>query len=555
MRSIRGVIVGAVLATVGGCETLIGPEHQCTDQIATQANREEYHARGCRPYRCSAEDSRGRIFLETIGAEVPSDGFDNDCDGRVDEGSWRSPEREVNIASTASTASQRVTWTTPARSGEVEQLRVILADTRGTAYSTDLGVPSGESRDPISVGLNALPFIPRGVNELPAGASTGEMPVNCPICQGGMVRIGICRARDLVAAQRGDGSWFLAATDEVGGERGRLRIGSATSERWAFEQDVRSSTGAGIGVTVNGDRCLLPPSDAAEVSRIAIAASSSVMGAGLLVWVASQRPVSACASSENPSVRVSPVSSSGEGILAASHSSSILASTTGEGGRPVIVSLQGAVGRRGGFLVAFGEGAAVNLCLLREWEDRCALHVRIPSLSGNVQQVAASLGEVQADHSTTVGITWTSGCGTAVQFASIAFNLEGDGSERLQVRTPAQLVASAQGISWPSIAYSERAFRVDRTEVGTNDAGVRNREVNGWLVSWAEGSAVGSQVRALRIDADGVRSVQDDEQPRNVHVSHTQVTYHAIHRLVGRDGTRLVSFTATQDGFWFQTLY
>jgi hypothetical protein len=252
-----------------------------------------------------------------------------------------------------------------------------------------------------------------------------------------------------------------------------------------------------------------------------------------------------------PQILVLQTSISSEGLIRTSPSPTMLGPTTEEGGRPAVVSIQGAVGRRGGFLVAFGQGAGVSLCLLREGEGDCASRITILSSSGNVQQVTASIGEEQADHTTTVGFAWTSSCGTAVQFASVAVKLEGNENERLQVRRPVQEVVTGQGLSWPSIAYSDRAFRVDRTNVSTSDAGEKNREVNGWIVSWVGPSAV----RAVRIDADGVRSEQDDEQPRDVHLSHAPVTYHSLHRLMGRDGRRLVSFTATQNGYWLRALY
>lgn len=543
MRTRReSMLAGLLVAGVASCHLLVGPDDAGCDPsksgLELEANREQHRLDGCVPFQCSADGKIKRVSMEV------SDGYDNDCDGRVDEGVWNVPARALPRPP-GEPDGLRATWSSTRGTELNTGVRVFLTGAQGRGYFYDVDwTVDGASRGRSTL----LPLRVRDGVPLLAEAR-GE----CPVCQDRTFRVGDCLLGDLVGTQWSDGNWLLGARDDVTTEgRAPLRLGLGGAEGDRFVQAVNSPLAAGVGVSREGDTCRYMDSAA---SRISVAASVETTD-GLVAWIGSaMREPPSCGSprNETPTVRVLPVHLDG-GVLTAMAPPSDLGATVERSGRPAVLPIPGL--GAGSFLVGFAQRDGVSLCVLRPGQWNCDVGRRFHIADQDVEQVAMTGARDRT--STAVGIVWTTGCGTSLKFARV--DLSGSGMTMERPQTEVVRLAPGEGLSSPTIAWSDTSFRVlghRREDSDPCVGGAPADEHGGWVVSWVSASGGEHLVRAVRIDSDGVRSPGRAacEPVTEIHRFDEAVEHHALHRMMRGGRAIVVSLTTTGRGAWFGELH
>ena len=569
----------AALAALAGC-SLMGysdidaPRCQVDSDCLPVSAWKGIHP-DCLKYRCD----EGACVQRRDGEEV-HDGYDNDCDGLIDEPSIDengavsqtiAPSGFKTLEGVSETA--RVAYAADPIVGAVAAWADPTADPdEGWFAHLDSESPVGDrmgylSDETTGSDSTILPTdLQRGCR-----ASRGGTTVGGPgLC--GMSEIAVGITAEAVLHERR--AVFVAAVNGVGCAEGQLRIGffELGGNPDVILRGPRRRSNSYLGVDLSEDGACSEAGSATGVARLAMAV---VEGAGrspraLVAWLTDASGRDECGG-EPASVRVigafletNPTFDGGFGWVTTTNEagSQHLGSTLG-GGRPGVAALEGSgafvgYGDEGGDLALHfvpvlddppeydgvtccGEDDRLDECedielVCDEENDRSGLETRSiegivdfepidPGFDGPVDHVVLSVGTVD-ETSVELGAAWLERCGAdgaSVVFRRVVFRAHGGRPTEIEEVGPIERLAGPtagqERLGPPTLAYQEAGFVLEGFSRG--DSTAAERDLGGWYVAWAEGREGAGRVAARRVlELDGF--ALDDEESIDLSLSDSQ---------------------------------
>ena len=493
---------------MASCTLIVSPEpgQSCTDddQCAATSMLAGYPAT-CLKYFCN----EGTCLEYEDGDEV-CDGWDNDCDGIIDEPSdvgdepWRASTvvaegvpLNVPISYGASSWALNVSWAEGGRGRQVTVGDAVVTPEPLSYLFTDPG--NGDLNDPPALGAGCSYASDRLVEcDIAAVASAPThqdrqrqliATVTTAFCGVGTILIGQSPPPADVA-----GVPVVLGDPDMGDSN--LLAGIDTGEGGCTGASRSECDGIGEGCGAGR------PQISVIASEIPMSSPERRVAEGLVAWVGDTVERSHCGGAVAPVEAVvahmQRRANPGEVFWVTSSGNAIperLGETMG-GGAPALSAWMGR-----GWVVAFGN-AAGNVQLL--WIPSQPPPPMSPStdLVPELEGVTV-LGEIPAtgaDHvvmaigserssGLEIGLAWLEGCGTAAQrvvFRRARATLSGENLSAVEaLGGPVELEASTSSLGAPALAYSRANFLAPGTMRG--DELVSDDNSGGWIAVWSSG--------------------------------------------------------------------